>query len=141
MWHFRFVMLEPKPTPVKGSSKALLEDPKNKKTRQLHHSYVVKLSHFYRKAFSDTKETRNSILLAVENMLSFMVVGVRCKPDVVVQSSLPANATKVIAAVTFSMSHRQGMKDRHKLALFLSWLNFSVTSTPSPPTSTAGMWR
>jgi hypothetical protein len=141
VWHFRFVMIEPKPTPVNGL-KTTLDDPKNKETRQLHHLYIVKLYNFYRNAFSDTKETRQSITLAIENMMSFMVLGVRCKHDKVVQSvsSLPATATKIIAAVTFSMSHRAGMKDRHKLALFLSWLNVSNSSTPLPPTST-GMWR
>ena len=104
VWHFRFVMIEPRPT-------SSLNEPKNKDRKKLHHSNLVKLFHFYRKAFSDTKETQKSITLASENEMSFLVVGVRCKHDIVVQSFLPANATKIIAAAIFSMSHRQGLKD------------------------------
>ena len=100
VWHFHFVMLYP--------SASSLKEPKNKEREKLQHTYLMTLFHFYRKAFSDTKETQKSITLALQNDISLMIVGVRCKHDIVVQSScsfLPTKAMKIVAAVTFSMSH------------------------------------
>ena len=68
VWHFRFVIIHP--------GALSLNEPKNKDRAKLQHSYLVKLFHFYRKAFLDTKETQKSITLAIENEMSFLVVGV-----------------------------------------------------------------
>ena len=68
VWHFRFVMIYPRAHS--------LSEPKNKEKARLEHIYLVKLLVFYKKAFSDTKETQKSISLASEEGTSFMVVGV-----------------------------------------------------------------
>jgi hypothetical protein len=108
IWRFKLVMLHP-PRADK------LQEPRRQHLQSRIDPFVVLLKKFYAKAFSATKEATQSIALAVENEISFMVVVLKCPSDQEHKSfwNEDKKALKIVGAITFRVSTEHPDLDHH----------------------------
>lgn len=133
IWCFRLVIVNPRASD--------LPRPANGHYRKRIDGFLPLLKNFYEKAFSPTEATVNSISLAVQHEISFMLVALKCplSHDVKPFWQEDTRSLKIVAAITFS--HCGNSMAIGSVDVYMSWLNVAANAMkPLPPNPLKG-WR
>jgi hypothetical protein len=133
-WHFRLVMINPRASNI--------DQPMNAQNKNNVATFIPLLTTFHKHLFSETRETEQTVALAVDNDISFMVVLVRCKDGNVVDPfwKKGKQAKKIVAAITFR--HSSPPDNETNVDVHVSWLSVVANAMkPIPYNNRNKGWR